>query len=183
MVWPKTTYAVIALAPHPGGPRLPHPAVGGLRALRPPPLQNRPTPPHGALGMPGVHWAPERRGWGDRYRRPPAAGGGGRPAALWAGGWRGRGGRHRPPWARWRPRWDRRSRGRRWPSCAWPTRPWSGPSAACRWNGGTTRAASPVSYTHLRAHETVLDLVCRLLLEKKHKQQKHIVVRIHDTKR
>ena len=28
-----------------------------------------------------------------------------------------------------------------------------------------------VSYTHLRAHETVLDLVCRLLLEKK-KQKK-----------
>ena len=28
-------------------------------------------------------------------------------------------------------------------------------------------AADPVSYTHLRAHETVLDLVCRLLLEKK----------------
>ena len=26
--------------------------------------------------------------------------------------------------------------------------------------------AAPVSYTHLRAHETVLDLVCRLLLEK-----------------
>src|SRR5665811_2577449 len=26
--------------------------------------------------------------------------------------------------------------------------------------------AVPVSYTHLRAHETVLDLVCRLLLEK-----------------
>ena len=25
---------------------------------------------------------------------------------------------------------------------------------------------TPVSYTHLRAHETVLDLVCRLLLEK-----------------
>ena len=25
----------------------------------------------------------------------------------------------------------------------------------------------PVSYTHLRAHETVIDLVCRLLLEKK----------------
>ena len=24
----------------------------------------------------------------------------------------------------------------------------------------------PVSYTHLRAHETVLDLVCRLLLQK-----------------
>ncbi len=28
-----------------------------------------------------------------------------------------------------------------------------------------------VSYTHLRAHETVLDLVCRLLLEKKNKQK------------
>ena len=28
-------------------------------------------------------------------------------------------------------------------------------------------APQPVSYTHLRAHETVLDLVCRLLLEKK----------------
>ena len=27
--------------------------------------------------------------------------------------------------------------------------------------------AEAVSYTHLRAHETVLDLVCRLLLEKK----------------
>ena len=26
---------------------------------------------------------------------------------------------------------------------------------------------TPVSYTHLRAHETVLDLVCLLLLEKK----------------
>ena len=31
-------------------------------------------------------------------------------------------------------------------------------------------AVLPVSYTHLRAHETVLDLVCRLLLEKKKKQ-------------
>ena len=29
------------------------------------------------------------------------------------------------------------------------------------------RVAETVSYTHLRAHETVLDLVCRLLLEKK----------------
>ena len=28
-----------------------------------------------------------------------------------------------------------------------------------------------VSYTHLRAHETVLDLVCRLLLEKKKHQR------------
>ena len=31
----------------------------------------------------------------------------------------------------------------------------------------------PVSYTHLRAHETVLDLVCRLLLEKKKKIKNH----------
>ena len=30
--------------------------------------------------------------------------------------------------------------------------------------------AGAVSYTHLRAHETVLDLVCRLLLEKKNIQ-------------
>ena len=30
-----------------------------------------------------------------------------------------------------------------------------------------THTRTPVSYTHLRAHETVLDLVCRLLLEKK----------------
>ena len=30
----------------------------------------------------------------------------------------------------------------------------------------------PVSYTHLRAHETRHDLVCRLLLEKKKKTTK-----------
>ena len=30
-----------------------------------------------------------------------------------------------------------------------------------------------VSYTHLRAHETVLDLVCRLLLEKKNDTLNH----------
>ena len=29
------------------------------------------------------------------------------------------------------------------------------------------KETGPVSYTHLRAHETVLDLVCRLLLETK----------------
>ena len=28
------------------------------------------------------------------------------------------------------------------------------------------RANAPVSYTHIRAHETVRDLVCRLLLDK-----------------
>src|SRR5450756_2691990 len=35
----------------------------------------------------------------------------------------------------------------------------------------TTPASSPVSYTHLRAHETRHDLVCRLLLEKKKKKK------------
>ena len=34
------------------------------------------------------------------------------------------------------------------------------------------RTLKAVSYTHLRAHETVLDLVCRLLLEKKKKDNK-----------
>ena len=37
-----------------------------------------------------------------------------------------------------------------------------------------------VSYTHLRAHETVLDLVCRLLLEKKkHKTKKNNTNKTH----
>src|SRR5665811_2427498 len=36
---------------------------------------------------------------------------------------------------------------------------------------GTAIGLAPVSYTHLRAHETVLDLVCRLLLEKKKTKQ------------
>ena len=38
----------------------------------------------------------------------------------------------------------------------------------------TTQGA--VSYTHLRAHETVLDLVCRLLLEKKTKSPTTVIV-------
>ena len=33
------------------------------------------------------------------------------------------------------------------------------------------QSISAVSYTHLRAHETSLHLVCRLLLEKKNKKQ------------
>ena len=37
---------------------------------------------------------------------------------------------------------------------------------------------APVSYTHLRAHETVLDLVCRLLLEKKKQQKEEQDIRI-----
>ena len=35
------------------------------------------------------------------------------------------------------------------------------------WKTNEGTCTSPVSYTHLRAHETVLELVCRLLLEKK----------------
>src|SRR5450756_98138 len=38
--------------------------------------------------------------------------------------------------------------------------------------------ANPVSYTHLRAHETRHDLVCRLLLEKK-KTKQHLNIRVH----
>ena len=37
----------------------------------------------------------------------------------------------------------------------------------------TTISTVPVSYTHLRAHETVLDLVCRLLLETKQKNKSY----------
>ena len=39
----------------------------------------------------------------------------------------------------------------------------------------------PVSYTHLRAHETVLDLVCRLLLEKKQKQRRQTLRSLENT--
>ena len=40
-------------------------------------------------------------------------------------------------------------------------------------NRGENIGTNAVSYTHLRAHETVLDLVCRLLLEKKKNNKKH----------
>src|SRR5450756_2885168 len=45
-----------------------------------------------------------------------------------------------------------------------------GPADSGRQKGesrGGSKGVSPVSYTHLRAHETRHDLVCRLLLEKK----------------
>ena len=51
-------------------------------------------------------------------------------------------------------------------------------SEADRWFTSAVEAedtrdrTAAVSYTHLRAHETVLDLVCRLLLEKKKKSTK-----------
>ena len=38
-------------------------------------------------------------------------------------------------------------------------------SAIGRLPDGSRQVFIPVSYTHLRAHETVLDLVCRLMLE------------------
>ena len=41
---------------------------------------------------------------------------------------------------------------------------------------GVREAAGAVSYTHLRAHETVLDLVCRLLLEKKNNKDTQTLV-------
>ena len=44
-------------------------------------------------------------------------------------------------------------------------------SGSIEFNGRNTVSLAPVSYTHLRAHETVLDLVCRLLLEKKKTKQ------------
>ena len=37
--------------------------------------------------------------------------------------------------------------------------------------GTLVGSVAAVSYTHLRAHETVLDLVCRLLLEKKNEKE------------
>eukprot|EP00657_Telonema_sp_P-1_P010628 TRINITY_DN5134_c0_g1_i1.p1 TRINITY_DN5134_c0_g1~~TRINITY_DN5134_c0_g1_i1.p1 ORF type:complete len:162 (-),score=49.20 TRINITY_DN5134_c0_g1_i1:81-566(-) len=43
--------------------------------------------------------------------------------------------------------------------------------AALRYHLTLLRQQYAVSYTHLRAHETVLDLVCRLLLEKKKNTQ------------
>ena len=38
----------------------------------------------------------------------------------------------------------------------------------------------PVSYTHLRAHETLMNLVCRLLLEKKKGKGKEKVSELND---
>ena len=43
------------------------------------------------------------------------------------------------------------------------------------------QAREAVSYTHLRAHETVLDLVCRLLLEKKKTHNQHMSTLLQKT--
>src|SRR5678809_1659384 len=45
-----------------------------------------------------------------------------------------------------------------------------------------TRRPSPVSYTHLRAHETGRNLVCRLLLEKKKKKHKNHIILLEKKK-
>ena len=46
-------------------------------------------------------------------------------------------------------------------------------------NGGSENETyRSVSYTHLRAHETVLDLVCRLLLEKKKITSSYAIISI-----
>ena len=44
---------------------------------------------------------------------------------------------------------------------------WATTQAQGEFFAGWLTEYAPVSYTHLRAHETVLDLVCRLLLEKR----------------
>src|SRR5678815_4526526 len=51
-----------------------------------------------------------------------------------------------------------------------PARP--GPRRGRRGTARRSPSATPVSYTHLRAHETPEHLVCRLLLEKKKKKKK-----------
>src|SRR5665809_152801 len=43
--------------------------------------------------------------------------------------------------------------------------------------------SDPVSYTHLRAHETKANLVCRLLLEKKKKKKTKTIKQNHKKKR
>src|SRR5262249_57570722 len=47
------------------------------------------------------------------------------------------------------------------PACGRPSTAWPAGSATPAW----CRTTSPVSYTHLRAHETPEHLVCRLLLD------------------
>ena len=48
---------------------------------------------------------------------------------------------------------------------------------------GAVTVSNAVSYTHLRAHETVLDIVCRLLLEKQQLKANTAATRhLNDTK-
>src|SRR5450759_1656345 len=52
-------------------------------------------------------------------------------------------------------------------SCSTLDRGQQWPISKGRLTTGSRTTSTPVSYTHLRAHETRHDLVCRLLLEKK----------------
>ena len=52
-------------------------------------------------------------------------------------------------------------------------KPQNGDADADRGDRRAGHASDPVSYTHLRAHETVLDIVCLLLLEKKKKKKEN----------
>src|SRR5660398_296312 len=56
----------------------------------------------------------------------------------------------------------------------WPyyTRSCGLPCSRHEWWSRQIQWCTPVSYTHLRAHETKANLVCRLLLEKKKKKKK-----------
>src|SRR5660397_264900 len=62
------------------------------------------------------------------------------------------------------------------------SRPLGPPLGADRASGLVRPASRPVSYTHLRAHETKANLVCRLLLEKKkHTKKKKSTRRYQET--
>src|SRR5665648_1142233 len=57
----------------------------------------------------------------------------------------------------------------------WLAAKWQFQCSSCSFRT-TLRSGTAVSYTHLRAHETRHDLVCRLLLEKKKKKNKHYIL-------
>src|SRR5664280_3008336 len=88
-------------------------------------------------------------------------------------------GTHRPTtWAA-AARGDRSTGWLRWDRFGPDPTAGAGPEGLCSttWAGARSRLCSlSVSYTHLRAHETVLDLVCRLLLEKKKKYKNEIKI-------
>src|SRR5664280_3157010 len=64
-----------------------------------------------------------------------------------------------------RPSWTAAWIGRDGDASSRQPRPPKACARAARCLGSVASNATAVSYTHLRAHETVLDLVCRLLLE------------------
>src|SRR5665811_1102749 len=66
-----------------------------------------------------------------------------------------------------RPERSARTSSGRQGACSVDASPLTGSSSPPRPACSGRSTPGTVSYTHLRAHETVLDLVCRLLLEKK----------------